>query len=88
MVSLRRSVLIIVSISSLRDVLSRATATSGLRGMSMGQSEPTSLARNDVTSVVCGMDCLAGRVDVFVAVVIGTIDWIVVDVFSGCCLGK
>ena len=77
-----------VSIRGLRDVLSRATATSGLRWMSMGQSELTSLARNDVTSLVCGMDCLAGRVDVLVAVVIGTIDWIVVDVLSGCCLGK
>ena len=55
MVSLRRSVLIMVSIKGLRNVLSRATATSGLRWISMGQSELTSLARNDVTSLVCGM---------------------------------
>ena len=54
----------------------------------MGQSELTSLARNDVTSLVCGMNCLAGRVDVLVAGVIGTIGCIVVDVLSGCCLGK
>ena len=82
MVSLRRIVLIIVSISGLRDVLSRATATSGLRWMSMGQSELTNLARNDVTSLVCGMDCRAGRVDVLVAGVIGTIGCIVVDALS------
>ena len=88
MVSLRRIVLIIVSISGLRDVLSRATATSGLRWMSMGQSGLTSLARNDVTSLVCGVDCLAGRVDVLVTGVIGTSGCIVVDVLSGCCLGK
>ena len=77
-----------LSISGLRDVLSSATATSGLRWISMGQSGLTSLARNDATSLVCGMDCLAGRVNVLVAVVIGTIGWIVVDVLSGCCLGK
>ena len=88
MVSLRRIVLITVSISGLRDVLSRATATSGLRWMSMGQSGLTSLARNDVTSLVCGISCRAGRVDVLVAGVIGTIGCIVVDVLSGCCLGK
>ena len=88
MVSLRRIVLIMVSISGLRDVLSRATATSGLRWMSMGQSELTSLARNDATSLVCGISCLAGRVDVLVTGVMGTIGCIVVDALSGCCLGK
>jgi len=60
-----------VSIRVLRDVLSRATATSGLRWMSMGQSELTSLARNDVTSLVWGTACLVGRVDVLVAGVVG-----------------
>ena len=44
----------------------------------MGQSELTSLARNDVTSLVCGMDCRAGRVDELVTGVIGTIGCIVV----------
>ena len=77
-----------VSIRGLRDVLSRATPTSGLRWMSMGQSELTNLARNDVTSLVCGMDCRDGRVDVLVTGVIGTIGCIVVDALSGCCLGK
>ena len=62
--------------------------TSGLRWMSMGQSELTNLSRNDVTSLVCGMDCRAGRVDVLVAWVIGTIGCQVVDALSGCCLGK
>ena len=76
------------SIRGLSDVLSRATATSGLRWMSMGQSELTSLARNDVTSLVCGMDCLAGRVNVLVDGVVGTTGCIVVDALSGCCLGK
>ena len=64
---------VVASIKGLRNVLSRATATSGLRWMSMGQSELTSLARNDVTSLVCGMNCLAVRVDVLVAGVVGTI---------------
>ena len=77
-----------VSIRGLRDVLSRATATSGLRWMSMGQSELTSLARNDVTSLVCGMSCLAGRVDVLVAGGSGTVGCIVVYALSYCCLGK
>ena len=88
MVSLRRSVLMMVSISGLRDVLSRATATSGLRWMSMGQSELTSLARYDVTSLVCGTACLVGRVDVCIAEVVGTIGWLVVDALSNCCVGK
>ena len=77
-----------LSISGLRDVLSSATATSGLRWISMGQSGLTSLAINDVTSLVCGTDCLVGRVDVLVAGVIGTIFWIVVDALSNCRLGK
>ena len=78
-----------VSISGLRDVLSRATATSGLRWMmSMGQSELTSLARNDVTSLVCGMNCLAGRVYALVAGDSGTVGCIVVYALSYCCLGK
>ena len=38
----------------------------------MGQSELTSLARNDVTSLVWGTACLVGRVDVLVAGVVGT----------------
>ena len=77
-----------VSIRGLRDVLSRATATSGLRWMSMGQSELTSLARNDVTSLVCSVDCLAGRVYVLVAGDSGTVGCIVVYALSYCCLGK
>ena len=54
----------------------------------MGQSERTSLARNDVTSLVCDMNCLAGRVYVLVAGDSETVGCIVVDVLSYCCLGK
>ena len=48
----------------------------------MGQSELTSLARNGVTSQVCGTACLAGGVDVRIADVVGTVGWLVVGALS------
>ena len=54
----------------------------------MRQSELTSLARNDVISLVCGMDCLVGRVDLCITEVVGTIGWLVVGASSDCRVGK